>query len=374
MDDDWVREPDEHMASVRRHPSSRGGGEGSDDGVTELHAAQLRQAMLSVADLAALPPPVPLVDGVLWRNTLAMLWGPPAAYKSFIALDWGLCVATGTEWFGHGVAQGPVLYLAAEGTSGLRGRTAAWMEAQGIDDVGRDSFAFIPQAVNLLDKAWAAALVEVAEQYRPALLIADTLARSLVGGEENSSRDMGLAIDAANKVQAATGTTVLFVHHATKEGSTERGSGALFGACETSIHCLRAGAVTTVKCRKQKDAEEFAPMRFGLETVGESCVLVDAATVGSDDFRPTYYMEKVSRELESVAVAMSINQICSVVGGTKEYVRSAINALVTEGHVLRSPGKGSTLLHTSLRPFRQEDDKGPFDDGAQWAPGGEDDF
>jgi putative DNA primase/helicase len=39
--------------------------------------------------------------------------------KSFIAVDLACCVATGTQWRSHQVERGKVLYLIAEGTSGL---------------------------------------------------------------------------------------------------------------------------------------------------------------------------------------------------------------------------------------------------------------
>jgi hypothetical protein len=46
-------------------------------------------------------------------------------------------------------------------------------------------------------------LGEWAAEHRPALVVFDTLARSMVGGDENSARDMGQLIDGAEHVRQA---------------------------------------------------------------------------------------------------------------------------------------------------------------------------
>ena len=46
-----------------------------------------------------------------FSETQAILYGPPGAGKSFVALDFALSVASGRAWHGHEVRQGPVLYV-----------------------------------------------------------------------------------------------------------------------------------------------------------------------------------------------------------------------------------------------------------------------
>ena len=55
-----------------------------------------------------------------------------------------------------------------------------------------------------------------ARREEPKLIIFDTLARCMVGGDENSPLDMGRAVAAADRVRVETGAAVLLVHHPTK--------------------------------------------------------------------------------------------------------------------------------------------------------------
>lgn len=270
-------------------PPLRGRTADTDDGPS-LQAVLLRQRLLTVEQVKALPPPEPLIGGVLNRRKLAFLWGKPGSGKSFVALDWGLSVGTGHWWFGREVTQGLVVYLAAEGSDGLGLRIEAWQRDHQVPTVANDQFLLLPNALNLLDRDWGNALVDVAGDLRPALVVADTLARSMPGGDENGSRDTGIVIDTANRVQQASGATVLFVHHDTREGSNLRGHSGLDGAADTSIECKRDGQSVTLKSRKQKDMADFDDLKLHLEHIDlgkdddgrtlNSCVLWSQERVG----------------------------------------------------------------------------------------------
>lgn len=99
----------------------------------------LRMAALSGSDLESIPPPQPLIEGILFRGTLAALFGPPGVGKSFLAMSWALSIAAGTDWLGRKVHGGPILYVAAEGTSGLALRRRAWMKHEGVDVIHADT-------------------------------------------------------------------------------------------------------------------------------------------------------------------------------------------------------------------------------------------
>ena len=94
--------------------------------------ARLQQKTYTLEQVEHLPDPVPLVDECLMKDSLVVLWGPPASKKSFLAIDIGMCIATGTWWHGRRVAQGGVLHFAGEGAHGIKNRVAAWMEEEGI--------------------------------------------------------------------------------------------------------------------------------------------------------------------------------------------------------------------------------------------------
>ncbi len=84
--------------------------------------------LLSAAELAALPPPSWLIDGMVPAGGLNVLYGASGAGKSFLGLDFALCTATGLAWWGRDVAQGGVAFIAAEGVAGLSARVDAWTQ------------------------------------------------------------------------------------------------------------------------------------------------------------------------------------------------------------------------------------------------------
>lgn len=240
---------------------------------------QLAAYLRSASDLVNMPPPTWLIDDVLGASTLAVLYGKPGSGKSFLALDWALCVAAGMPWNGREVRSGPVLYVAAEGVGGLGIRIRAWAETFKVTMAEIDDIQFFPRAINLLDAERRQGLIEMAMTVGPTLVIIDTLARSMVGGDENSTRDVGLAIATADEVKDKTGATVLVVHHTSKGGETYRGSSSIEGAADTMILVEAEGTNLTVKCEKAKDAEQFETIKLTRNVVTlrggtlTSCVL-----------------------------------------------------------------------------------------------------
>jgi hypothetical protein len=207
-------------------------------------------------------PPEYLIEDLLVENTLSAIVGPSGTYKSFIAISIAACVATGMPWHGHEVRQAPVVYISGEGSAGLGARGRAWEIKNGI--FLPECLYFLPQAVQVHNPLDITELVSAirALPEAPGLIIIDTLARCLVGGDENSAKDMGLFVAGADRLRTETGAHVNIIHHFGKSGDT-RGSTALPGALDTMIGVERSkDNFLTLSCMKQKDAEEFAPMGF----------------------------------------------------------------------------------------------------------------
>ena len=180
-------------------------------------AEQFEAKHLTVEQLLELPAPKPLIDGILYRDTMAVLFGLPGSAKSFLALDWSLRIAAGSAWLGgFEVHQGPVLYVAAEGRHGIGQRVRAWLEAREVKPPA--TFRVYPDVVNLLIPSHVDTVCAWAADVRPVLVVLDTLARAMPGREENSARDMGMAVAAADRIRATASSTVLLVHHTGKDG------------------------------------------------------------------------------------------------------------------------------------------------------------
>jgi hypothetical protein len=221
--------------------------------------------LVPLDELMTRPNPTWLIRGVLMDATNSMLSAPPASFKSFLVLDMALSVASGRHWHGHAVRQGHVLYICAEGATGMKDRVKAWCIARKTELP--PAFHFIEDAVQLADSSHLSQLTNSLGDTKPALIVVDTLSLCALGMEENSSRDMNLFMAAVKRLQAATGAHVLLVHHSAKGTNGSRGSSALPAATQTEFHLKREKDTVTVSCPKQKDGEEFRPMTFIKRTI-----------------------------------------------------------------------------------------------------------
>lgn len=211
-----------------------------------------------------------LVVDILPLRGLATIYGPPGSAKTFLALDLALSVAGGLPFFGKGVSQGGVIYIAAEAGAGLKKRViAARAEKKMLDSA---PFAMIALAPHLGPKrSEAAALIADIQRQWPyatavRLIIIDTLARTLSGADENSSADMGGFVANAAAIAAAFNhCLVLVVHHSGKDAERGmRGSSSLNGATDCEWQ-LSGDDIRTVTLRKMKDGEDGLAWSFRLE-------------------------------------------------------------------------------------------------------------
>jgi hypothetical protein len=231
-----------------------------------------RTRFLTAEELENLPRPEFQI-GELWpAGGLVVPFGPPGAGKTFFTVAASLSLATGVRFHGLEVVRAPVVYIAAEGSGGMGARVAAWKQHRQWRAPAGVHFLTVP--VNLLSEADVARFMEELSTLDdpPGAVVFDTLARCMIGGDENSALDMGRAIDAADRIRHTTGATVVLVHHTNKGGDLERGSTALRGAADTMLSIKDEDGTITIRCEKQKDAEPFKSLHLRLLRVGTSCV------------------------------------------------------------------------------------------------------
>ena len=252
-----------------------------------------------------------LVEGHLPAGGLTTLTGPANSYKTFLALDLALSVITGEPWHGRNVVSGPVVYVAAEGHTGaVRQRIQAWLDAHAPSDP--DGLAYVPGPVNLMRPEETVEFLQEAEPMRPRLIIIDTLARCMVGGDENSARDVGQVLDHIGLIQRRTGAAVLVVHHSGHNQTRERGSSALRAAVDTAVQVGANGLGVSLACKKQKDAEPFADVHLRPEHQSGSLILrpMPAGSSAAQD-----RWNKTISVLHDAEDSLSGGQLQSLVGG-----------------------------------------------------------
>lgn len=251
-----------------------------EDAARDLTARQadFRSKILGVRELDSIPSKPPLIDGVLPRDSYGIVRGRDASFKSFITLDWAMSLATGRPWQGKKVDQVKVLYVAAEGYSGLILRRDAWETHHGLKAC--DSWLkILPEPVNLYrDKAGVAALVEYIQEEGFGLVVFDTL-RRCSGGADGNGSDMGVVVDAMQEVRLATdGGTVLAVAHTGKSDDDTRGFSGIEDDADFVHSVKRDGTrlVTTLQVEKMKDGPDGHKFDLSLMrvTTGEETSLV----------------------------------------------------------------------------------------------------
>ena len=232
---------------------------------------RLRDALLDSAGLDAITEPAPLIPGILYRDSPAWLYGQPGCGKSFVALDIAGCVGTGQQWQDYGpIAQGDVLYLVAEGATGIKQRVRAWEHSMKTEMTG---IKFLPVAVQASNTTEWQALIALAAELKPALVVIDTQGRVTVGMDENSNTEMGILVDRVEQLRRSCGACVLTIHHTGRNGEHLRGAIAIDGAATTTIKVEKDQEILTITNTKQKDAAEFDPFKLRLVSYEESAIL-----------------------------------------------------------------------------------------------------
>jgi hypothetical protein len=211
----------------------------------------------------------PLVDGVIDRGTFSTWYGPPKSGKTFIVLGLAFAIALGLAWAGKKTRQGAVLYVAGEGGRGILKRLAALKKRH---PEARDVPLFLlRKPIDLLHgKLGVETIVAKCREIEKRtglkvdLIVIDTIARALSGGDENSPSDMGALVKNLDAIRAVTGAHMLGIHHTGKDAAKgARGHSSLLGAVDTEMRILNG----EISASAQRDLDDDFAMRFSLDTV-----------------------------------------------------------------------------------------------------------
>lgn len=177
-----------------------------------IHADELKNLSIPTYLLSSYP---------IYAKCFNVLVGKSGSGKSFTALD----IA------GRVASDGCAIYIAGEGVSGYAARWESWKK---YHHVATAELYFYCEALQVMDEADLYSFVQMLEKHQPTLVIIDTMARSAVGLDENSAKDVGQFIAATDRLRSALDCAVLVVHHTGKSGDM-RGSSALYGAADAVI-------------------------------------------------------------------------------------------------------------------------------------------
>lgn len=236
------------------------------------------EARIRYANTTVYKRPEPLdfvVDDFFVAGTSSMIYGEPAAKKSFLVQDIGMSIATGVPWHGREVQQGGVFYVCGEGHQDLHNRIFAWKTHHEIDKDAQFPFFHTEHEIDLLDQANLDHLIQFItelpnhEATPPIKFIAiDTLSTCFGGGDENAG-DMAIFINGMNRMARETGAHVLVVHHIGKDASKgARGGSAAKGNVFTFLKAeANENGNTRLIMEKIKGAAQIKPLIFDFPVI-----------------------------------------------------------------------------------------------------------
>ncbi len=252
-------------------------------------AVPSRFVFYRLSGLRALPPVQWLIDGEIPVGLTTIVCGPSGAGKSFLMVDYAIRIARANP-------DRAVVYIAPEGGNGYHMRIEAWLQYFGGEEP--NNLIFLLQSVPMLNPQSVHDFITAIRPFNPALIIMDTLARCLIGGDENSAKDIGMFFYHTDLIRQDTGSAVTVVHHTGKSGSY-RGSSTLYGSVESWIDVSNDDGLITVACGKSKDAKPFPPRYLRMVEAAESVVLLPADQVTQ---RSTDLTEGQRKVLETLAL------------------------------------------------------------------------
>jgi AAA domain len=300
--------------------------------------------MLNSDDLDDLDDPEMLIQDLIQAGTVNQLTGFWGTGKSFLALDWACCIATGRKWQGHKVKAGNVLYVAAEGGSGIKKRVRAWKNRHGVESTA--SLTVIMQPVQVPDRSQVSKLVSIIKDKNVSLVIFDTQQRCTSGMDENFVKDASSFIDGLNAVRDAIemeGTTVLVVHHTGYDKSRGRGSTAVAAAMDGIFNIISTDPHQhmTLEHQKAKDTDTHDDIGLKLEGEGASCVVAEDDMPDIDTEKGTERMA-VAELIEHAEDGKTSPEVQSELGMSQNKAQRILSGLVKDKSIVAGdprPGK-----------------------------------
>lgn len=262
------------------------------------------------AEMISLPDPEWLVEGVLLKQTSALLFGKSNAFKTFLAIDIGLSVAVARHWHRHEVKQADVLFVATEGARGvMQARIPGWYDFYDIAPERRSHAAVYPQAISLDNADQVAILIATMQHRQIGLLILDIFGGTMDGKEVEDITARAWVKSNERIIRETGAATLTVAHSGYSDSSRARMHSHFWGSFGSRmlVEGNKEQRTTVLTIDRHKDSDSGQRWAFRLETTGRTLVPVldpHATRAKPTNFSPR---EKIAlAALEEAAAARGI--------------------------------------------------------------------
>jgi hypothetical protein len=291
-----------------------------------------------------------LVEGLWSEQAVGILGGEPKCYKSFLALDVAVSVASGTACLRQFPVRrtGKVLLFPAEDSLAI-----VRQRLEGIATMAQVDFPSLPVEVITapslrLDTATdRQRLADTIQKLQPILLVLDPLIR-LHRIDENDASQVAALLSYLRELQRRFGLAILLVHHARKDshssrpGQALRGSSELHGWGDSNLYMRRKGAQLTLSTEHRAAAsQDHIPLQLTQTGSALALAVMDQA-LPQPKTEPTP-VERVRAALaqlqEPVFSVQQLRKLCAI---RTETLCAALEELTQQGELSRN-AKGYQL-------------------------------
>lgn len=189
-----------------------------------------------------------MIEGVWQKTSHGMIAGEPKTYKSVIATDMAVSVASGRPFLGKFPVrhQGPVMYVQEENSpwlvkdrvkkisfsSGAMNGSATMFGSQLSVEMPDDLPLYFlnNMGFDFTNEEDRQFMEESIQEIHPVLIIFDPLYLMLGDKDENSSKDIRPVLNWLLSLRYKYNTSIIILHHWNKAGKSERGGQRMLGS------------------------------------------------------------------------------------------------------------------------------------------------
>lgn len=293
--------------------------------------------------------------------------GESNSYKSLLMLALAASVVNHEPFLGHfPTTHGRVLIVDEENSRRLLRKH--------FDDLGvapSSDILFVSQDGFRADvKASVEALRVVVEEYKPSLIILDSLIDIHTKNENDAPEMNTIFLTLRNKLLTEE-SAIIVIHHHRKEqigqgsrpGQSMRGSSSIYGAIDAHISVRRKNSGSeemTISQEKLRIQIQLKPFKASLvlkDTVGHIAFAYQGEDTSKEDALLKIENAVLDLIFSTSPEPMTVKKLAEATGKSRNEVREAANALVKRGLVTRRNGASNTALF-----YLTLTDKHPIDD------------
>lgn len=287
-----------------------------------------------------------LIEGLWGHRAVGIAGGEPKAYKSFLALEVAVAVASGRPCFRrfHVVQPGRVVVFAGEDAlEEVQYRLEGIARAAGTDLAKLDLFVITAPVVRLDRPNSRRELEETVAALKPRLLVLDPFVR-MHRIDENNSAEVAPLLAHLRDLERKYEVAVLLVHHARKGAAHARGGQALRGSSE--LHAwgdsnlyLRAKGNSVLLAIEHRTAASTSGIALDVRIADGRVSLAAADLTGADESPATAAevltpIERIQQALAAADGPRSLKQLRTTCRIRTETLCEGLAALKAQGRVV----------------------------------------